>query len=296
MVTAPAPLAPGSMVPYLLPTSDVPRSCIRHGHFELSKGKLPNERSASPLVIGWLHWGGPDTPLQAGIIVPLWGSMWKVDDVSTRDITQIRLIKEVPRFQKRRHEQVYVPIHSISPPQHSAKWYPVYSAHAPQRSPRRYGQQPEGGTNLFLDTRFEPPVVRVHAAMEMWRIVHHGLPAHLASKQEDTLHRLGLTDKEILALAAGLVTFKMTTWINSVLMIRRRQFSDWASGSHCPDIPVAAVSASGLTPLSKRVVLLVATFDPVPLVLVSKTGGMMCTDINDESRAHTSGFSLCSKT
>ena len=130
------------------------------------------------------------------------------------------MIKEVPRFQKRRHEQVYVPIHSISPRQHSAKWYPVYSAHAPQRSPRRYGQQPEGGTNLFLDTRFEPPVVRVHAAMEMWRIVHHGLPAHLASKQEDTLHRLGLTDKEILALAAGLVTFKMTTWINSVLMAR----------------------------------------------------------------------------
>ena len=70
-VTAPAPLASGSMMPYLLPTSDVPRSCIRHGHFELSKGKLPNERSASPLVIGWLHWGGPDTPLQAGIIVPL---------------------------------------------------------------------------------------------------------------------------------------------------------------------------------------------------------------------------------
>ena len=72
--------------------------------------------------------------------------------------------------------------------------------------------------------------------IEMWRIVHHGLPAHLASKQEDTLHGLGLTDKEILALAAGLVTFKMTTWINSVLMQRRRQFSTWSSGNQGLDI------------------------------------------------------------
>jgi hypothetical protein len=154
-------------------------------------------QSQIPVVIGWLQWGGPSTVLQAGILISIDGAQWKVQDISRHDSSKLRLIKEVGRFQDRKHTECFITASHITPEMHEAKWYPVFSAYSPQRSPRRFFQQPEGCMNLFLDTRFAEPTVQFHTDEEVWRLIHFGVPSHIRDLQQSSHEHAKLTCKQI---------------------------------------------------------------------------------------------------
>ena len=188
---------------------------IRQGVFRLCSDDQDRDtgmQSQVPLVIRWLKWGPPSTTLQAGVLVSIDGSQWKVQDVSRRDSSKLRLIKEVGRFEHRKHTERFVTAASITPAMHEAKWYQVFSACGPQRSPRRFFQQPEGCMNLFLDPRFAEPTVRVHTDSEVWHLdlIHFGLPTASRQRQAASQVRAALTDKQLQECAAGAVTFRTT--------------------------------------------------------------------------------------
>ena len=132
---------------------------VRQGKFRVCSDDIDQHsdlQAQVPVVIGWLQWGGPSTALQAGILVSIDGAQWKVQDVSRRDSSKLRLIKEVGRFQARKHTERFIAAAHITPAMHEAKWYPVFLAYSPQRSPRRFFQLPARG----LHEPFSRPQVR----------------------------------------------------------------------------------------------------------------------------------------
>ena len=204
---------------------------VRQGTFRPTSSTADSQeglQSQVPVVIGWLQWGGPSTALQAGILVSIQGAQWKVQDVSRRDSSKLRLIKEVGRFQAKKHIECFIAAARITPSMHEAKWYPVFSAYGPQRSPRRFFQQPEGCMNLFLDPRFTAPTVRVHTDAEVWRLIHFGIPTQMQQLQEQSQRCASLTDKQMQECAAGAVTFRTTQWIMQHLLTGWRRML----GSH----------------------------------------------------------------
>ena len=244
-------------------------------------------------MIGWLQWGGPSTALQAGIIVSIQGAQWKVQDVSRRDSSKLRLIKEVGRFQAKEHVECFVAAAHITPSMHEAKWYPVFSAYGPQRSPRRFFQQPEGCMNLFLDPRFTKPTVRVHTDAEVWRLIHFGIPSHMqqiAGEVAALCLAYRQADARVCSRGSDVQT---TQWIMQHLAHRLEAYARFMRSKWPQPLQTKHIDSAGMVTDTKRVVMLVCTQHPAPAVLLSHDHAVLCTDIQDASRAHNSALEVC---
>ena len=288
------PLRPGDLA-WMQPTGDIMHT-LRQGTFRLASPAVAKQSALAsqvPVIVGWLQWGGPDTALQAGILISIWGAQWKVEDVSRHDSSKVRLIKEVGRFENKKHTECFMPTKDITSSMHEAKWYPVFSAYAPQRSPRRFFQQPEGCMNLVLDPRFSTHTVRVHSHIEVWQLIHSGLPEQIKQQQQESHKAAALTEKEMQQCAAGAVTFQMTTWIMNHLTARVSAYKEFLRFKWPDPLHTKHIDAAGMQANVKRVVLLMCTQHPAPAVLMSPGKAVLCHDIIDPSRAHVSAFEVC---
>ena len=251
-------------------------------------------QSQVPVVIGWLQWGGPSTALQAGILISMDGAQWKVQDISRHDSSKLLLIKEVGRFQARKHTERFITASHITPEMHEAKWHLVFSAHSPQRSPRRLFQQPEGCMNLFLDPRFAEPTVRFHTDEEVWRLIHFGVPSHIQDRQRSSQEHAMLTGKQVQACAAGAVTYRTTQWIMQHLVLRLQAYANFMRSQWPSSLSTTHIAAAGMVADTKRVVMLMCTHHPATALLLPQDHAVLCTDIVDASRAHKSALEVCS--
>ena len=280
---------------WMQPVGNV-KHTVRRGRFRLASPAVPEHSAMAsqvPVVVGWLQWGGPDTTLQAGILISIRGAQWKVEDVSRKDSSKVRLIKEVSRFAEKKHTECFMLASDITPSMHEAKWYPVFSAYAPQRSPRRFFQHPEGCMNLFLDPRFPQDTVRFHSHTEVWQLIHFGLPSEVAVRQLESHQAAALTPKEVQQCAAGAVTFPMTTWIMHHLASRVAAYKAFVRCQWPDPLQTKHIDAAGMQADVKRVVLLLCTQHPSPAVLLSPDRAVLCHDIVDPSRAQVSAFEVC---
>ena len=144
--------------------------------------------------------------------------------------------------------------------------------------------------NLFLDPRFSDDTVWVHSHTEVWQLIHFGLPASAAKRQQDSHRAAALTEKEVQQCAAGAVTFPMTTWIVHVRQLTSRveAYKAFVRSQWPSPLQTKHIDSADMHTDVKRVVLLLCTQHPAPwpAVLLSPDQAVLCRDIIDPSRAH----------
>ena len=148
--------------------------------------------------------------------------------------------------------------------------------------------------NLFLDPRFTEPTVRVHTDGEVWRLIHFGIPTEMQRLQDRSQSHAALTDKQMQECAAGAVTFRTTEWIMGHLVHRVQAYANFVRSQWPQPLQSKHIDAAGMVTDTKRVVMLLCTQHPAPAVLLSHDQAVLCTGIQDASRAHNSALEVCS--
>ena len=146
---------------------------------------------------------------------------------------------------------------------------------------------------MFLDPRFTKPTVRVHTDAEVWRLIHFGIPSHMQRLQEKSQSLASLTDKQMQECAAGAVTFKTTQWNMQHLARRLEAYASFMRSKWPQPLQTKHIDSAGMVADTKRVVMLICTQHPAPAVLLAHDHAVLCTDIQDASRAHNSALEVC---
>ena len=146
---------------------------------------------------------------------------------------------------------------------------------------------------MFLDPRFTEPTVRVHTDGEVWRLIHFGIPTEMQRLQDRSQRHAALTDKQMQECAAGAVTFRTTEWIMQHLVHRAQAYANFVRSQWPQPLQSKHIDAAGMVTDTKRVVMLLCTQHPAPAVLLSHDQAVLCTDIQDASRAHNSALEVC---
>ena len=147
--------------------------------------------------------------------------------------------------------------------------------------------------DLFLDSRFAEPTVRVRTDEEVWRLIHFGVPRHIQDQQQSSQTHAMLTGKHMQECAAGAVTYRRTQWIMQHLVLRLQAYENFLRSQWPSLLSTKHIDAPGMVTDTKRVVMLLCTQHPAPALLLPRDHAVLCTDIVDASRAHTSALEVC---
>ena len=228
-----------------------------------------DDKGQLPTVVGHILVVPGDT-WQVGDELQLNSTLYRIDKISH---SSVRMFPQTRWNPRRDTNPIEVHPSKLRPQMARSHKEAVFSILTLCKSPRGWGEHQAGNIAIYLDIRMDPPVPRILSAREKVKIMRQAtLPGghvNYAQRTIEIMDECGIPPQHVTKLMGRSITAAMAIPWAQILVDRSRLWQTCCQLQWHQQVPL--MHAQAPSQHKCRMLLLVATLLPVPMVLVSSS-------------------------